>query len=284
MLKKLVLSAALASLLTTSLTPALSSAADQTTLNNGKLMDNRLMIPLRAVTEHLGAPVDWHAASKTVTIHRQDSRLFLPVNFKRALAYFPTTEEPGIEYRIERIDLDAPAQIVDGRSYVPLRFVSQALGAQVDWNNQSKQATIVTGNQQIVVRPEQPTVQIPAARQLTDARLKQLSDKLNEVATLSSVQNIRAAYNSFFTKQLLDKLIREGGIALEMQFEPPVSSVQYTSSTTATVTQSLIVGNSLNAEENYVHDRVLLFRFVDGSWKIDDATYAFRTILNLGYH
>jgi hypothetical protein len=40
------------------------------------------------------------------------------------------------------VELDAPPEIKDGKTYVPLRFVTTALGGTVDWNATTKTATI----------------------------------------------------------------------------------------------------------------------------------------------
>ena len=38
--------------------------------------------------------------------------------------------------------LDAPPLVVGGRTYVPLRFISEAFGAEIDWNSKEQRITI----------------------------------------------------------------------------------------------------------------------------------------------
>jgi hypothetical protein len=38
--------------------------------------------------------------------------------------------------------MDAPPLIVGGRTYVPLRFISEAFGAEIDWNSKEQRITI----------------------------------------------------------------------------------------------------------------------------------------------
>ena len=40
------------------------------------------------------------------------------------------------------VNLDAPPEIKDGRTFVPIRFVSEALGATVDWNEKTRTVMI----------------------------------------------------------------------------------------------------------------------------------------------
>lgn len=81
----------------------------------------RAYVPLRFVSEALGAVVHWDGAAKIALVRTADQDISMPVNSRVA--------------RVNGTDtaLDAPALLVQGRTVVPLRFVSEVLGAQVDW-------------------------------------------------------------------------------------------------------------------------------------------------------
>lgn len=81
----------------------------------------RTYVPLRFVSEALGAIVHWDGAAKTALVSTDQKSIRMPVNSSVA--------------KVDGADtaLDAPALLVDGRTVVPLRFVSEVLGAQVDW-------------------------------------------------------------------------------------------------------------------------------------------------------
>jgi len=49
------------------------------------------------------------------------------------------------------VKLDVPATVVDGRTYVPLRFISESLDASVQWNSDAKVAEIASGNRKIFI-------------------------------------------------------------------------------------------------------------------------------------
>ncbi|MGZ0043332.1 stalk domain-containing protein [Paenibacillus ottowii] len=91
---------------------------------------NTTLVPLRGVFESLGAKVEWDSKAKKVTASKNDDTLTLNIGSK--LAY--KNSKP--------VQLDAATQIQKGQVLVPLRFVSQSLGAKVIWNQTSRTVTI----------------------------------------------------------------------------------------------------------------------------------------------
>jgi hypothetical protein len=85
---------------------------------------DRTMVPFRSIFEALGAVVRWDAETRTVTAVRDNLEIKLAVD--------------GPAYKNgETISLDVPAKIVNSRTFVPLRFVSEALGGTVTWENET---------------------------------------------------------------------------------------------------------------------------------------------------
>ncbi len=95
------------------------------------LENGRLLVPLRAIAETLGAEVDWIDAPPTVIITRGDDIIKL---------------QPGLEKVLKNItefNLEAAPQLINGRVLVPVRFVSEALGAQVEWQSFTRTVVIL---------------------------------------------------------------------------------------------------------------------------------------------
>ncbi|MCL6639566.1 MAG: copper amine oxidase N-terminal domain-containing protein [Firmicutes bacterium] len=86
---------------------------------------NRTYVPVRFVSQALGAIVGWDENDKTVTIQKPNLSVLLKIDSDQA------TTVAGEVYKT--IQLDAPAILVNERTMVPLRFVSEALGAKVNW-------------------------------------------------------------------------------------------------------------------------------------------------------
>jgi len=123
------------------LQPAGAAVQQVTVVYNGTRLDfdvpaqivgGRVMVPLRGMFEAMGATVDWDAATQTATAVRGDTTVVLTVGSLR-----PTIN--GVV-----VLLDVPAQIVNGRTLAPLRFVGEAFGGVVTWNAATKTATITT--------------------------------------------------------------------------------------------------------------------------------------------
>jgi len=106
-------------------------------------IEGRVLVPLRGVMEKLGAYVSYQASTRTVTAQRGDVDLQLTLGQRRALVN-------GRE-----VMLDVPAMEYRGSTLVPLRFMGEALGAEVRWDpvNTAVQISTVGGSEPDPVNP-----------------------------------------------------------------------------------------------------------------------------------
>ena len=93
-------------------------------------VSGRVLVPMRAIFEAMGADVSWDASTKTVTGTKGDKVIILPVGSQAATV---NGEEQA---------LDVPATIINSRTMVPIRFIGESLDAAVDWVPESKTVTI----------------------------------------------------------------------------------------------------------------------------------------------
>ncbi|MGG6309473.1 stalk domain-containing protein [Paenibacillus macerans] len=96
------------------------------------VIGGRVMLPLRAIFEALDAKVDYNQTLQTVTAVKDGTKIVLKLKSRSATI------------NNEAVLLDVPAQSIKGRTMVPVRFVSEALGQQVGWSNATKVVTITT--------------------------------------------------------------------------------------------------------------------------------------------
>jgi len=94
-----------------------------------KIINDRTMVPVRFVAENMGYFVDWDATNRTVIIG-EDNHILLPIGSTTATV-------DGVQ-----VSLDSPAIIDNSRTLVPIRFVSENLGAMVDWDEDARVASI----------------------------------------------------------------------------------------------------------------------------------------------
>jgi len=90
----------------------------------------RTMVPLRAIFEKLGAEIQWDGATKTITATKESTDVVLQIGNSVA-------KVNGVN-----IELDVPAKVVNGRTLVPVRFVSEAMGSVVGWNGSTRTVEI----------------------------------------------------------------------------------------------------------------------------------------------
>ncbi|SFS75968.1 copper amine oxidase N-terminal domain-containing protein [Paenibacillus sp. BC26] len=83
----------------------------------------RTLVPIRALTDSLGASITWNQTSKTATINKWSETVHLTEG--KNTAYYMKANQSN------KINLDVSVKIINNRVYVPLRFLSQFYGYQV---------------------------------------------------------------------------------------------------------------------------------------------------------
>jgi len=107
-------------------------------------INGRVMIPLRGVLERLGAErIDWRPMSQEVIVAGPNQSMRLQIGDQAATV------------NGRRVSLDVPPMIVQGTTMVPLRFVSENLGANVDWLESTQTVYIGTPNERVAGSREQ---------------------------------------------------------------------------------------------------------------------------------
>ena len=97
------------------------------------IRNDRTMLPARFVAEALGASVEWDEAAQKVTITKENTVIEITIGSNIAFVN-------GME-----VLLDSPAFIENSRTYLPLRFIAENLGAEVEWNQELQQIYITPG-------------------------------------------------------------------------------------------------------------------------------------------
>ncbi|MCP3807817.1 stalk domain-containing protein [Paenibacillus sp. Lou8.1] len=101
-----------------------------------------MLVPFRAVFEALGAKVKWDGATKTVTATKGNTTIKLTVGSRDAY----------INGKLVR--LNAAPRLINGKVMVPIRFVSEALGAKVKWNIAAQSVVIFLAPPQVLTTSE----------------------------------------------------------------------------------------------------------------------------------
>ncbi|MEW9121958.1 MAG: CAP-associated domain-containing protein [Thermotaleaceae bacterium] len=100
-----------------------------------RIIQGRTLAPLRAIFEALGAEVAWDGDTKTVSARKDQNEVILKIGN-------PYGTVNGLQK-----SLDVPGIIIEGRTFIPLRFISESLGARVDWDGTNKQVLIYSSKE-----------------------------------------------------------------------------------------------------------------------------------------
>ena len=94
------------------------------------LENDRTLVPMRIIFEALGAQVEWDGDTQTVTATKEGKAMRLQI------------DKNELYIGDEMIWLDAPPRLIEGRTLVPLRAVSECFGAAVEWDGGTQLITV----------------------------------------------------------------------------------------------------------------------------------------------
>lgn len=94
--------------------------------------EGRTLVPMRAIFEALGAYINWDGDTKTVVSYDPVSDVSITMQVDSATIFVGETP----------VELDVPARLVNDRTVVPVRAVSEGMHSQVDWDENTRTVTI----------------------------------------------------------------------------------------------------------------------------------------------
>ncbi|MDD4614664.1 MAG: stalk domain-containing protein, partial [Caldisericia bacterium] len=90
------------------------------------IKEGRTFVPLSVIAKGFGADVEWVAQTKGINIRLDNTIISMQIGSNRAIV------------NNQVVPLDAPPEITNGRTFVPIRFVVETLGAELTWNQDDK--------------------------------------------------------------------------------------------------------------------------------------------------
>jgi titin len=100
------------------------------------IINNKTLLPIRFIAEAIGAKVSWNNSERKVTITQKGTtiELWIGVNYAKVNGVYKFIDSTNTAI--------TPIIIGPGRTMLPLRFVSETLGAKVDWDSGKKEVTV----------------------------------------------------------------------------------------------------------------------------------------------
>ena len=166
-----------------------------------RVVQGRVILPARAILEPLGATLAWDSKTRTVTVHKGANKVTLIIDRKEATVN-------GIKY-----SLDAPATIIQGRTFLPLRFIAETFDSYVEWNGQNRTVKVIH-NENTAKRKVVVTGYYFDWRSLEN--LQSYADKITDTIHFSYELNSqnRVQENNFFIEGY--NCARQKGMGVEM--------------------------------------------------------------------
>lgn len=118
------------------------------------IQNDRTMLPLRFIGESFGLEVDWQPFFQWATLKKDDLYITITIGENEASVWTPDyqreLEAAGWDfgemsegvYPLKDIPLDSPAVIIEDRTFLPVRFISEEMGLNVEWNAETREVTI----------------------------------------------------------------------------------------------------------------------------------------------
>jgi len=101
-----------------------------------QIINDRTMVPMRTIFEALGAFVEWFEMDREIVAMTADVEISLIVDDPVGVIWHRNSRTT------EMVNLDVPPIIIDNRTLVPIRLVSEMMGASVEWDSETRTITI----------------------------------------------------------------------------------------------------------------------------------------------
>ncbi len=99
-----------------------------------RIVNDRVIVPIRTISEALDLEVNWKPDLNWIHISSKQ-------DWEKNITIFIDEDDARVD--LASVDLDTPATIIDGRAFVPLRFIAEGLGADVKWDSSTRKIEII---------------------------------------------------------------------------------------------------------------------------------------------
>ena len=231
---------------------------------DAQIVNNRTMVPLRKIFELLGATVEWDNSTRTASAHKDDVSIKLQID--NPVAEVSTN---GITRKIE---LDSKPILINDRTMVPLRFISESLGKQVAWDAREQTAIIIDYDYFVnqikkkspmlykAITTEKDVATIQISREYYDLKNSANNTTSSVFATVSNdSENTQSIVVDFTgTSELFGEIKNEGWSSIGLVVNFDSDGISYTS--------NLTLLNKMLPKKNYTYDELELIGKYDDTF------------------
>ncbi|NYB73651.1 copper amine oxidase N-terminal domain-containing protein [Sedimentibacter hydroxybenzoicus DSM 7310] len=134
------------------------------------IINGRTMIPVRAVSEAADCEVQWDEEQKKISIsapHRAQPLMYMYLDNPIVNLYVYNAET--METAVDQVEADAAPVLVNGRTMVPLRFIAETMGFEVEWNEAEGAVYLGSGPELTAAGGYDDNTQFPPYAEYTEA-------------------------------------------------------------------------------------------------------------------
>lgn len=136
-----------------------------------QIIDGRTLVPVRAIFEGIGASVEWDSETKTIKGAKDGVEVVMSIDSNIA------------KVNSASVTMDCEPVIIEGRTYAPARYVAEAFGCKVSWDNNSKTVNIAT----------------PAKNEAATEKISETTtEAATETTTLETTTNPMYNYDTYY--------------------------------------------------------------------------------------
>lgn len=164
------------------------------------IVEGNTLVPVRAMIENLGGSVEWNSQNQSTTLKYENNEIVLTINNKTA--YLNNEEH----------QLNTAPVIINGRTMLPIRFISESFGFNVSWNESEKTITIEKSS-------EKPLI-VYYSRTGTTEKVAQTLKSIvgGDIAKIETVEPYTYSY---------DELLEIAEKELQDNARPEIKSINY---------------------------------------------------------
>jgi len=202
------------------------------------IKNGRTLVPMRDIFEALNATVNWDAATRNITARRGSTDVWLQIGNRSA------------KVNNQAVRLEQAPMISGGSTLVPLRFVSEALGASVSWNGATELVSVNMAGEAVA---GVNTISVPAGAVVPvtlDGQMSSATAKVGDTF-LTTVKSERIGDSEFPTGTKI-----EGTVLSVVQMEkdrPGAIDVEFRSVILPDGTRRAISGSLISLDEDDVN-------------------------------
>ncbi len=154
------------------------------------IIEGRTLVPLRAIFEALGAEVNWNNDTRSVTATKEDTTIFLTIG-------------SSVLYKNgEATYMDVPGQIINARTMVPVRAISESFGADVYWDNATRTVHVYTEPEDSS-EPDNPNIDDPDENPPEEEQTPEVDDQAAAYDSAMELYKNGYSYQAYYAFKTL---------------------------------------------------------------------------------